>query len=99
VRIAHWPEAISDYDETAALVSALDLTLSVCTSVVHLAGAMGHPVWVLAPNNPEWRYGCSGESMPWYPSARIFRQERDRDWSGVFGAVRESLAMLAQGGA
>ncbi len=98
VGVAHWPEAIGDYDETAALVSALDLTVSVCTSVVHLAGALGQPVWVLAPRNPEWRYGCSGGSMPWYPSARIFRQKRDRDWSGVLGAVQASLTMLAKSG-
>lgn len=70
IRIEHWSDAIEDYDETAALVCALDMTMSVCTSVVHLAGALGAPVWVLAPKNVEWRYGSAGEGMPWYPSAR-----------------------------
>ena len=91
IRIEHWPEAIHDYGETAALVCALDLTLSVCTSVVHLAGALGRPVWVLAPSNAEWRYGGAGETMPWYPSARIFRQSRAGDWSDVLGAVQRGL--------
>jgi len=91
VTVAHWPDAIADYDETAALVTALDLTISVCTSIVHLTGALGRPVWVLAPKNPEWRYGNTGTAMPWYPSARVFRQERERDWSGVLEAVQRTL--------
>jgi tetratricopeptide (TPR) repeat protein len=91
IHIEHWPEAIADYDETAALVCALDLTVSVCTSVVHLAGALGHPVWVLAPKNAEWRYGSAGEAMPWYPSARLFRQTREGAWGEVVDAVARRL--------
>lgn len=91
VVVAHWPEAIADYDETAALTTALDLTISVCTSIVHLTGALGRPVWVLAPKNAEWRYGNAGTMMPWYPSARVFRQERERDWSDVLAAVQRAL--------
>lgn len=94
--IAHWPEAIDDYDETAALVAALDLTISVCTSVVHLTGAMGRPVWVLAPQAAEWRYGARGEAMPWYPSARVFRQEYDGDWDPVMRRVAAELHALQQ---
>ena len=63
MRIEHWSEAIDDYDQTAALVCALDLVVSVCTALVHLGGALGRPVWVMAPYSPEWRYGFSGESM------------------------------------
>jgi tetratricopeptide (TPR) repeat protein len=92
VDIAHWSEAIDDYDETAALVSALDLTVSVCTAVVHLAGALGRPAWVLAPVRPEPRYGKAGDTMPWYPSARVFRQQRYGDWAPVIASVAAALA-------
>ena len=95
IDITHWPEAIADYDETAALVSALDLTISVCTSVIHLAGALGRPVWIMAPSNPEWRYGCAGAAMPWYPSARVFRQQREREWNDVIAEVSSALAEAA----
>jgi tetratricopeptide (TPR) repeat protein len=91
VHIEHWPEAVADYDETAALVCALDLTISVCTAVVHLAGALGRPVWVLVPANPEWRYGNAGETMPWYPSARLFRQAARQSWGEVIAAVRAAV--------
>ena len=91
VSVAHWPEAIADYDETAALVSALDLTVSVCTSIVHLAGGLGRPVWVMVPRNPEWRYGHVGETMLWHPSARLFRQQQVGDWQPVISAVARAL--------
>jgi tetratricopeptide (TPR) repeat protein len=92
VDIAHWPEAIDDYDETAALVAALDLTVSVCTAVVHLAGALGRPAWVLAPVRPEPRYGKSGDTMPWYPSVRVFRQPRYGEWAPVIASAAAALA-------
>ncbi len=85
--IEHWPEAVEDVGGTAALVCALDLVISVCTSLVHLGGALGRPVWVLAPVSPEWRYGLSGPSMPWYPSVRMFRQVEYRRWDPAVGAV------------
>lgn len=99
IRVSHWPEAIADYDETAALVSALDLTISVCTSIVHLAGALGRPVWVMAPVNPEWRYGHAGTTMPWYPAARIFRQREPGAWSTVIDDVATALGDLVAGSA
>lgn len=89
--IADWHEAHQDYDQTAAMVSALDLVISVCSSVIHLAGALGRPVWVLAPYSPEWRYGIRGEQMPWYPSARIVRQTSYDDWSSVIEEVARKL--------
>jgi hypothetical protein len=91
VDVVHWAEALDDYDETAALATALDRTISVCTAVAHLCGALGRPVWVIAPTNPEWRYGHSGESMAWYPSARIFRQTGPDDWSDVLTRVAHEL--------
>lgn len=97
VEVVHWPEAIADYSETAALVSALDLTVSVCTSIVHLAGALGRPVWVMAPHTPEWRYGHRGEALRWYPSARMFRQRDDKQWQPVIEAVAARLARGIEG--
>jgi tetratricopeptide (TPR) repeat protein len=94
ITINDWPEAIDGgYDETAALVSALDLVISVCTSVIHLTGAVGNAAWVLAPHVPEWRYGLAGESMPWYPSVRLFRQPAPDAWHPVIIEVREQLLM------
>lgn len=92
VDIVDWPEAIDgDYDETAALVSELDLVISVCTSVVHLTGALGRPVWVMTALVPEWRYGLRGTTMPWYPQARLFRQAMQGDWDPVISAIEREL--------
>ena len=66
--------------------------MSVCTAVVHLSGALGRPVWVLAPVVTEWRYLDKGERMPWYPSVRIIRQEKIGDWSGAIGSAMEMVA-------
>jgi tetratricopeptide (TPR) repeat protein len=91
VDVAHWPDAIDDYDETAALVCALDVVISVCTAVIHLAGALGRPVWVMAPLSPEWRYGVAGDTMDWYPSSRIFRQCEFGNWTPVVTGVASEL--------
>lgn len=95
--IVHWQDAIEDYDETAALVCALDLVLSVCTALIHLTGALGRPVWVMVPAVPEWRYLRKGEALPWYPAARLFRQADLRRWSPVVDRVQDALADLAAG--
>lgn len=99
IKLPQWPDALRDYDETAALVSALDLIISVQTSVIHLAGALGKPVWVMVPAAPEWRYGIQGESMPWYPSARLFRQQEPNKWAPVLATVARELDSLAKRGA
>ena len=91
IRIWHWQEAIDDYDETAALVCALDLVISVQTSIVHLSGALGRPVWVMVPSVAEWRYLDRGEQMPWYPSVRIWRQDRLGEWQPVVERVAAAL--------
>lgn len=93
--IHHWHEAIDDYDDTAALVSALDLVISVCTAVVHLTGALGKPVWVMAPFVAEWRYGWQGSEMIWYTSARIFRQPKSDAWPPVIAEVKRAVIGLA----
>lgn len=91
IRVEHWAEAIDDYDETAALLTALDLTISVCTAAIHLGGALGRPVWVMAPYSPEWRYGFSGDTMPWYPSVKVFRQPAFGEWKPVTSSVAAAL--------
>jgi tetratricopeptide (TPR) repeat protein len=96
IRPAHYPEALADYDETAALVCALDLVVSVCTAVIHLAGALGRPVWILAPLAPEWRYTAYRPVMPWYPSTRVLRQASLEDWSGPCQEVSARLRQLTQ---
>jgi tetratricopeptide (TPR) repeat protein len=92
----HWPEALADYDETAAMVYALDLVISVCTAVVHLAGALGKQVWVMVPVTAEWRYLADGEYMPWYPSARMFRQIHPATWAPTIESVAESLGSVIE---
>ena len=95
LRLAHWPESISNLDEFAALITALDLVITVCNTTVHYAGALGKEVWVMAPTIPEWRYGLTFESMPWYPSSRVLRQPRAGDWAAVLHTVAERLLAWA----
>jgi tetratricopeptide (TPR) repeat protein len=82
---------LTDFAETAALVSCLDLVISVDTSVVHLAGALGRPVWTLLPYAPDWRWLLDRDDSPWYPTMRLFRQTADRDWADVLDRVRADL--------
>lgn len=91
VPIHHWQEAIDDYDETAALVSELDIVVTVCTAVVHLAGALGRRVWVLAPLVPAAAYGWKGPSMPWYPQTRVFRQPAQDLWDPVITEIAQAI--------
>jgi tetratricopeptide (TPR) repeat protein len=81
--IHHWPEVQQDIDHLAALVCALDMTVSACNATVHLAGALGRPVLALVPSAPEWRYGLEGEEMVWYPSVRLLRQRVAGEWGEV----------------
>jgi tetratricopeptide (TPR) repeat protein len=74
-----WREAARNVDESAALVAAVDLIISVTTTIAHVAGALGAPLWIAIPNAATWRYGWSGGSIPWYPHARIFRGGGDRE--------------------
>lgn len=82
-----------DYYETARLVASCDLVISVCTSVIHLAGALGVPCWVMTPKNPAWRYGNSGR-MPWYRSVRLYRQMEAGEWRPVVSRIGMDLDEL-----
>ena len=84
-------EQLTDMADTAAVASLTDLTVSVDTSVVHIAGAIGREVWVLLPFSPDWRWTLTGKRSPWYPQMRLFRQSSPGDWRGVIEAVREAL--------
>jgi tetratricopeptide (TPR) repeat protein len=82
---------LTDFAETAALVSCLDLVISVDTSVVHLAGALGRPTWILLPYRPDWRWLLGRDDSPWYPTARLFRQSETREYGSVLDRVRTEL--------
>ncbi|MBV8621888.1 MAG: tetratricopeptide repeat protein [Herbaspirillum sp.] len=88
--------ACEDFADTAAAISNLDLVISVDTSVVHLAGAMGHPTWVLLPHVPDWRWLNDRADSPWYPSMRLFRQPAIQDWDSVMRHVAQELIALQQ---
>jgi tetratricopeptide (TPR) repeat protein len=86
---------LTDLAKTAALISALDLVISVDSCVAHLAGALGVPVWILLPFAPDWRWFIGRADSPWYGSARLFRQSRPGDWSGPINAAASALAAQA----
>ena len=88
---------IVDFADTAGLLANLDLVVSVDTSIVHLAGALGLPAWVMLAFAPDWRWGMSGEDCPWYSSLRLLRQDQPADWSGVLARLRDELAGWATG--
>jgi Tfp pilus assembly protein PilF len=88
--------AIADFADTAALVYHLDLVITVDTSVAHVAGAMGKPTWVLLPFSSDWRWLTHRDDSPWYPTVRLFRQARPRDWPSVLERVQLELELLAQ---
>ncbi|MBP2315639.1 tetratricopeptide repeat protein [Azospirillum soli] len=86
---------LPDLAEAAAAIAALDLVITVDTAIAHLAGALGRPVWVLLPSNPCWRWMSGRSDSPWYPTARLFRQERPDDWTGPLAAVARALTEAA----
>jgi tetratricopeptide (TPR) repeat protein len=88
---------LGDFADTAAAIMALDLVISVDTSVAHLAGALGKPVWLLLPFVPDWRWLETRRDSPWYPTAQLFRQAEWRRWESVVEAVTEGLKALAVG--
>jgi hypothetical protein len=82
---------IQDYDDTMAILANIERLVTVDTSVAHLAGAMGRPVWVMLPYAPDWRWLLGRENTPWYPSMRLFRQSTARRWDDVLQAVAAEL--------
>jgi len=89
---------LGDFADTAAAITNMDLVISVDTAVVHLAGALGTMVWTLLPFNSDWRWMLGRDDSPWYPSMRLFRQEKREDWEGIIERVAAELADLAKAG-
>ena len=87
---------LTNFTETAALVSRLDLVITVDTSVAHLAGALGLPTWILLPYTPDWRWLLDRDDSPWYPTARLFRQDETRDYASVIARVRNELVAMIE---
>jgi len=94
-RVIDLTSDLHDFEDTAALMANLDLVISVDTSVVHLAGAIGKPVWVLNRYNTCWRWLTERSDSPWYPTARLFRQPSFGDWPSVIAEAKQALAELA----
>ena len=90
-RLIDWMPEVKDFEDTGALVENLDLVISVDTSVVHLAGGLGKPVWVLSRFDACWRWLQNRPENPWYPTARVFGQQTAGDWAGVVERVKEEL--------
>ncbi|HEY3596683.1 MAG TPA: tetratricopeptide repeat protein [Paraburkholderia sp.] len=92
--VIHFGADLRDFADTAALIENLDLVISVDTSVVHLAGAIGKPVWVLLPRLPDWRWMLEREDSPWYPATvQLFRQHKPGDWQGVVERLAYALSL------
>jgi ADP-heptose:LPS heptosyltransferase len=86
---------LDDFVDTAAAMKSLDLVITADTAVAHLAGALGVPVWVALPFNPDWRWLLDRSDSPWYPSMRLFRQKALGDWSDVLARMAAALPMNA----
>jgi hypothetical protein len=86
-----WADQLGDFSDTAALSSLMDVVVSVDTSVAHLAGALGRPVFLLLPAEPDWRWGLEGETTPWYSQMRLYRQSARGDWSEPLERVAQDL--------
>ena len=91
----HAGAALADFSDTAALCELVDVVVSVDTSVAHLAGALGKPLWLLLPTNPDWRWLLDRADSPWYPQARLFRQAVPGQWGEVLQAVKQALLRLS----
>jgi tetratricopeptide (TPR) repeat protein len=93
-RVTHLGGELENFTDTAAVIALADLVISADTAVAHLAGAMGRPLWVLIPFQPDWRWTLDGETSPWYPTARLFRQTSLGDWDGVIACVAAELGQF-----
>jgi ADP-heptose:LPS heptosyltransferase len=86
---------LHNFADNARFIAQMDLLITCDTATAHLAGGLGKPVWVLLPFAPDWRWLTDRSDNPWYPSVRLFRQEKIGDWAGVIGRVREALKALS----
>jgi tetratricopeptide (TPR) repeat protein len=96
-RVVDWTDELQDFSDTAALVENLDLVIAVDTAVAHLAGALNKPFWLLNRHNTCWRWLRDRADSPWYPTARLFRQDAGRQWDAVVARVCAALRDAADG--
>jgi hypothetical protein len=94
MNLINFMDEVEDFADTAALIANLDLVIGIDTSVIHLAGALGKPVWVLSRFAGCWRWLLSRNDSPWYPTLRLFRQSQSGDWSSVVENVCAALGQL-----
>jgi hypothetical protein len=92
--IVDFTKELNDYSDTAAFIDNLDLVISVDTSVAHMAGALGKPVWILNRYDTDWRWFVDRSDSPWYPTAKIFNQPSYGDWDSVVKNIKQSLEIL-----
>jgi tetratricopeptide (TPR) repeat protein len=92
-RVTHVGTELESFSDTAAVIAQCDLVIAVDTAVAHLAGALGRPLWVLLPFAPDWRWTLDGETSPWYPTAKLFRQSALGDWEAVIARIGEALRL------
>lgn len=97
--IPYYGLELSSFEGTAALMSCLDLVVTIDTSIAHLAGAMGKPVWIVLSFSPDWRWLLEREDSPWYPTARLFRQTTLGDWQSPLQHIKDALSTLGQNNA
>jgi ADP-heptose:LPS heptosyltransferase len=83
---------LTDFATTAAIIDSLDIVITTDTSVAHLCGAMNKKAWVLTPKPADWRWMQEGDSTPWYPSLKIFRQEESGEWGAPILQIKEALS-------
>jgi ADP-heptose:LPS heptosyltransferase len=89
--LVNFSDDLEDFSDTAALCECLDLVISVDTSVAHLSAALGKTTWIVLPFSPDWRWLMDREDSPWYPSVKLYRQNRIGDWRGVLERVQADL--------
>jgi len=85
-----------DLADTAAIIKQLDLVITIDTVIAHLAGALGKPVWVMLNFDSDWRWLTDRKDSPWYPTMRLFRQQKIGDWNSVLKEVKDSLIDLLE---
>jgi hypothetical protein len=94
LNLVDWTAELTDFAATAALITALDLVISVDSAVAHLAGALGKPVWLLNRYAPDWRWLLGRGDSPWYPTLRQFRQAAPEDWNELLLHVRKEVVLF-----
>jgi ADP-heptose:LPS heptosyltransferase len=94
LRVIDHAGELQSFDDTAALLQSMDLVISVCTSVAHLAGSLGVPTWVLLDVNPHWVWMTGRHDSPWYPSIRLYRQQKHGQWAPVLEQIARDLEAI-----